>query len=53
MLMEASTLPLEAFRRGKVRDVYIVDDEPAMLVATTGPRFRRRDAETFPQKVSC
>jgi phosphoribosylaminoimidazole-succinocarboxamide synthase len=32
--MEASTLPLTPFRRGKVRDVYIVDDERLLLVAT-------------------
>ena len=34
MLMEASTLPLTPFRRGKVRDVYIVDDERLLLMAT-------------------
>lgn len=34
MLMEASTLPLTPFRRGKVRDVYIVDDERLLLLAT-------------------
>ena len=32
--MKESALPLEAFRRGKVRDVYIVDDERLLLVAT-------------------
>jgi phosphoribosylaminoimidazole-succinocarboxamide synthase len=34
MLMEASTLPLTPFRKGKVRDVYIVDDERLLLLAT-------------------
>lgn len=34
MLMEASALPLTPFRRGKVRDVYVVDDERLLLVAT-------------------
>ena len=34
MLMEASKLPLTHFRRGKVRDVYIVDDERLLLLAT-------------------
>lgn len=34
MLMEVSTLPLTPFRRGKVRDVYIVDDERLLLLAT-------------------
>jgi len=34
MLMEASALPLKTFRRGKVRDVYEVDDERLLLVAT-------------------
>jgi phosphoribosylaminoimidazole-succinocarboxamide synthase len=34
MLMEASALPLTRFRRGKVRDVYVVDDERLLLVAT-------------------
>jgi len=32
--LKESALPLEAFRRGKVRDVYIVDDERLLLVAT-------------------
>ncbi|MEP6857509.1 MAG: phosphoribosylaminoimidazolesuccinocarboxamide synthase [Gemmatimonadales bacterium] len=32
--MKESALPLEPFRRGKVRDVYIVDDERLLLVAT-------------------
>jgi phosphoribosylaminoimidazole-succinocarboxamide synthase len=34
MLMETSTLPLTPFRRGKVRDVYIVDEERLLLLAT-------------------
>ncbi|HEY4733386.1 MAG: phosphoribosylaminoimidazolesuccinocarboxamide synthase [Gemmatimonadaceae bacterium] len=34
MLMETSSLPLKAFRRGKVRDVYEVDAERLLLVAT-------------------
>ncbi len=34
MLMEASDLPLTPLRRGKVRDVYVVDDERVLLVAT-------------------
>ena len=33
-LMAASALPLAPFRRGKVRDVYAVDDERLLLVAT-------------------
>jgi len=32
--MAASALPLAPFRRGKVRDVYVVDDERLLLVAT-------------------
>ena len=34
MLMQASTLPLTALRKGKVRDVYVVDDERLLLLAT-------------------
>jgi phosphoribosylaminoimidazole-succinocarboxamide synthase len=34
MLMQASALPLTPFRRGKVRDVYIVDADRLLLVAT-------------------
>jgi len=34
MLMEASALPLTPFRKGKVRDVYVVDDERLLLLAT-------------------
>ena len=32
--MAASELPLAPFRRGKVRDVYVVDDQRLLLVAT-------------------
>ena len=32
--MAASALPLAPFRRGKVRDVYVVDEERLLLVAT-------------------
>jgi len=34
MLMQASSLPLTRYRRGKVRDVYEVDGERLLLVAT-------------------
>jgi phosphoribosylaminoimidazole-succinocarboxamide synthase len=34
MLMEASALPLTPYWRGKVRDVYVVDDQRLLLVAT-------------------
>ena len=34
MLMEESALPLTPLRRGKVRDVYVVDNERLLLVAT-------------------
>ena len=34
MLMQTSSLPLKTLRRGKVRDVYEVDDERVLLVAT-------------------
>jgi phosphoribosylaminoimidazole-succinocarboxamide synthase len=51
MLMEASALPLEPFRRGKVRDVYVVDDERLLLVATDRvSAFDVVMAETIPQK---
>ena len=41
---EASALPLRLFRRGKVRDVYVVDDD-ATAARCHGPRerLRRRD----------
>src|SRR5438477_12659043 len=34
MLMQASVLPLKPFRKGKVRDVYRVDGDRLLLVAT-------------------
>ena len=34
MLMQTSALPLKTLRRGKVRDVYEVDDQRVLLVAT-------------------
>lgn len=51
MLMQASSLPLKAFRRGKVRDVYEVDADRLLLVATD--RVSAFDVvmeETIPQK---
>jgi len=51
MLMEASALPLTPFRRGKVRDVYIVDDDRLLLVATDRvSAFDVVMAETIPNK---
>jgi phosphoribosylaminoimidazole-succinocarboxamide synthase len=51
MLMEASALPLAPFRRGKVRDVYIVDDERLLLVATDRvSAFDVVMTETIPHK---
>jgi len=51
MLMEASSLPLTPFRRGKVRDVYEVDDERLLLVATDRvSAFDVVMAETVPHK---
>ncbi|MEA2766771.1 MAG: phosphoribosylaminoimidazole-succinocarboxamide synthase, partial [Gemmatimonadaceae bacterium] len=51
MLMEASALPLTPFRRGKVRDVYVVDDERLLLVATDRvSAFDVVMGETIPQK---
>ena len=51
MLMEASALPLTPLRRGKVRDVYVVDDERLLLVATDRvSAFDVVMAETIPQK---
>jgi len=51
MLMEASALPLTPFRRGKVRDVYIVDDDQLLLVATDRvSAFDVVMAETIPHK---
>jgi phosphoribosylaminoimidazole-succinocarboxamide synthase len=51
MLMQTSALPLKAFRRGKVRDVYEVDADRLLLVATD--RVSAFDVvmeETIPQK---
>lgn len=51
MQMEASTLPLTEFRRGKVRDVYVVDDERLLLVATDRvSAFDVVMGETIPHK---
>src|ERR1700675_3785607 len=51
MLMEASALPLTPFRRGKVRDVYVVDEQRLLLVATDRvSAFDVVMAETIPQK---
>lgn len=51
MLMEASALPLTPYRRGKVRDVYLVDDERILLVATDRvSAFDVVMAETIPDK---
>lgn len=51
MLMEASALPLAPFRRGKVRDVYVVDDARLLLVATDRvSAFDVVMAETIPYK---
>ncbi len=51
MLMEASSLPLTPFRRGKVRDVYVVDDERLLVVATDRvSAFDVVMAETIPHK---
>src|SRR6476469_8963858 len=51
MLMQTSSLPLTPFRRGKVRDVYEVDADRLLLVATD--RVSALDvvmAETIPSK---
>ncbi len=51
MLMEASALPLTPFRRGKVRDVYVVDEERLLLVATDRvSAFDVVMSETIPHK---
>lgn len=51
MLMAASALPLTPFRRGKVRDVYVVDEERLLLVATDRvSAFDVVMAETIPYK---
>jgi phosphoribosylaminoimidazole-succinocarboxamide synthase len=49
--LKESALPLEAFRRGKVRDVYVVDEERLLLVATDRvSAFDVVMAETIPHK---
>ena len=51
MLMQASALPLKPFRRGKVRDVYEVDAERLLLVATDRvSAFDVVMGETIPRK---
>lgn len=51
MLMQASELPLKPFRRGKVRDVYEVDADRLLLVATDRvSAFDVVMAETIPHK---
>src|SRR4051812_30484216 len=51
MLMQTSSLPLTPFRRGKVRDVYEVDGDRLLLVATDRvSAFDVVMAETIPQK---
>jgi phosphoribosylaminoimidazole-succinocarboxamide synthase len=49
--MAASALPLSPYRRGKVRDVYTVDDERLLLVATDRvSAFDVVMGETIPHK---
>ena len=51
MLMQTSSLPLTAFRRGKVRDVYEVDADRLLLVATDRvSAFDVVMGETIPHK---
>src|SRR5207253_1721982 len=51
MLMQASVLPLKPFRKGKVRDVYEVDADRLLLVATDRvSAFDVVMAETIPHK---
>jgi len=51
MLMQTSALPLTPFRRGKVRDVYEVDAERLLLVATDRvSAFDVVMGETIPHK---
>jgi len=51
MLMQASALPLAPFRRGKVRDVYEVDADRLLIVATDRvSAFDVVMGETIPQK---
>ncbi|MFL5470485.1 MAG: phosphoribosylaminoimidazolesuccinocarboxamide synthase [Gemmatimonadaceae bacterium] len=51
MLMQSSALPLTPFRRGKVRDVYEVDGDRLLIVATDRvSAFDVVMAETIPHK---
>src|SRR6185436_12955038 len=51
MLMQTSALPLTPFRRGKVRDVYEVDNDRLLLVATDRvSAFDVVMGETIPRK---
>jgi phosphoribosylaminoimidazole-succinocarboxamide synthase len=51
MLVETTSLPLEQIRRGKVRDVYAVDSEMVLLVATDRvSAFDVVMSETIPDK---
>jgi phosphoribosylaminoimidazole-succinocarboxamide synthase len=51
MLMQTSSLPLKSFRRGKVRDVYEVDADRLLLVATDRvSAFDVVMGETIPHK---
>jgi phosphoribosylaminoimidazole-succinocarboxamide synthase len=51
MLMQTSSLPLTPFRRGKVRDVYEVDADRLLLIATDRvSAFDVVMAETIPHK---
>ena len=51
MLMQASALPLKSFRRGKVRDVYQVDADRLLIVATDRvSAFDVVMGETIPHK---
>jgi phosphoribosylaminoimidazole-succinocarboxamide synthase len=51
MLMQTSALPLTPFRRGKVRDVYEVDSDRLLLIATDRvSAFDVVMAETIPHK---
>jgi phosphoribosylaminoimidazole-succinocarboxamide synthase len=51
VLMETSALPLAPYRRGKVRDVYVVDEERLLLVATDRvSAFDVVMADTIPNK---
>lgn len=51
MLVETTSLPLDQIRRGKVRDVYAVDGETVLLVATDRvSAFDVVMSETIPDK---